>query len=62
MQSIDIYLGYLIFGLIFNHYKREDKSKVKELKLLDANKELNDSESNIFLAKYKFIVNKPKKL
>ena len=63
MQSIDIYLGYLIFGLIFNHYKREYKSKVKTLKLLDANKELNDSESgNIILAKYKFIVNKPKKI
>ena len=24
MQSIDIYLGYLIFGLIFNYYRKID--------------------------------------
>ena len=43
MQSIDIYLGYLIFGLIFNHYRSEGKNKKG-------------------IAKFNFIVNKPKKI
>ena len=60
MQSIDIYLGYLIFGLIFNHYKRENEIEGNELKLLDEKaKEFDDFLKKMTTVRNNFIVNKP---
>ena len=61
MQSIDIYLGYLIFGLIFNHYRSEGKNK-NELNDVDAKKEFEDLKIKTGIAKFNFIVNKQKKI
>ena len=60
MQSIDIYLGYLIFGLIFNHYKRENEIEGNELKLLDEKaKEFDEFLKKMTTVRNNFIVNKP---
>ena len=62
MQSIDIYLGYLIFGLIFNHYRKIDKNEENVLKLLGEDKDFDDLVRKMTTIRTNLIVNKPGKI